>query len=66
MHPSDEEKRRLKPAATITYGIESPNLGLRYGAINTFLFVDENIVFKQLVKIALDLNRTGLTPDTCD
>ncbi len=22
MHPSDVEKRRLKPAATITYGIE--------------------------------------------
>ncbi len=28
MYPSNDEKRRLRPAATITYGIESLDLGL--------------------------------------
>ncbi len=28
MYPSNDENRRLRPAATITYGIESLDLGL--------------------------------------
>ncbi len=59
MHPSDEEKRRLKPAATIPYGIESLNLGLSQETTNTFLFVSENVVIKQLVRIAPSVHHTG-------
>ena len=39
MHPSDDGARRLKPAATLTYGIESLNLGSsRYGMTGRYIY----------------------------